>query len=293
MKFFILVLLTLLGCVTCRYHERFQSQSLRVIFFDVGQGDAALVRFPGGEVWLIDSGPGFRDWDVGKKELLLELARLGVRTIDRAILSHPDEDHAMGYRGLFEQMNVLEWNYHERLNSRAFSRPVMREISLIAHKRNISTRALSLEERGPGYRLIPLRSVPALTNDQGLVVHLTYGNCDVLFTGDIEAAGEAAPLPKVNRKIAFLKVAHHGSKTSSAERLLQRWQPRLAVISVGKQNIYGHPHVSVLERLKHWGSRVLRTDFHGFVSITIDPDGSFFCESFKGNCGTGRCLPAE
>lgn len=297
MRFFILVFFTLLLLVTCRYQERYQSDRLRITFLDVGQGDCALVQFPGGKVWLIDAGGGFRDWDLGRRELLLEMARLGILHVDTAILSHPDEDHAMGYRGLFEQLSVGEWRYHARLDLRTFSRPVMRELRWLANTHKIRVAPMALEERGlekgVNWRLLPLRAISNLTNDQALIVHLRYGGCDLLFTGDIESAGEAALAKDFTEPIEFLKVAHHGSKTSTPAYLLKSWQPWVSVISVGKENNYGHPHPSVIFRLNQVRSRMLRTDFHGYVRLAISPDGSFSCESFKGNCGKGRCEKAQ
>ena len=108
-------------------------------------------------------------------------------------------------------------------------------------------------------------------NNFSAVVKLTFGNCRVLFTGDIEAEAETALL-EANRDVAadLLKVGHHGSSTSTSEAFLQAVSPRFAVISCGRDNSYGHPNAQTLNRLKNAGAAVSRTDEEGTVRFTCN-----------------------
>jgi len=273
--------------------QRFDGDSLQVIFFDVGQGDAALVRFPGGKVWILDGGGGYLEWDLGKRELFLELARLGILEIDVAVLSHPDEDHAMGFRGLFEQVSIRQWWFHEAIFRKPFLKPVVRELALRARERSIATRAITEPVKGTegraSWRVIPIHSDSPSSNDQALVAEINFAHCDFIFTGDIEAHGESFLQQEIHGEKEFLKVAHHGSRTSSNPELLQKLKPRVALVSAGPGNPYGHPHPAIMERLIRVGARTLRTDFHGFVRIDVNQHGDFECRSYKGDCGRGRC----
>lgn len=128
-------------------------------------------------------------------------------------------------------------------------------------------------------------------NDHSLLVRLAYGPCSVLFTGDIGAQTERG-LTDWGRS-TVLKVSHHGSRFSSDSAFLKRVRPRLAVVSAGANNRYGHPHPDTLERLREVGTEILRTDFHGRVDISFDRAGRFACRSALGACGAGYCSEAK
>jgi competence protein ComEC len=109
-------------------------------------------------------------------------------------------------------------------------------------------------------------------NDDSVVVELVYGDAALLLTGDISADVERAILPQLSpATVRVLKVAHHGSRTSSSSLLLETWRPQLALISAGRGNTFGHPAPEVLRRLAAIGATVLRTDLHG--QITVETDG--------------------
>jgi competence protein ComEC len=109
-------------------------------------------------------------------------------------------------------------------------------------------------------------------NDDSVVVEIVYRDVAVLLTGDISAEVERAILPRVTRaETRILKIAHHGSRTSSSFEFLSEWRPQWALISAGRGNTFGHPAPEVLQRLEAIGARVLRTDLHG--EITIETDG--------------------
>lgn len=291
MKAGLFLAILLLG--TARLGERVLDHSLSVLFFDVGQGDSAMIRFPNGKVWLVDGGGGFGDKDRGQRDLFLELTRLAILRIDVALLSHPDEDHAMGFRGIFQNLPVEQWWFHHKLQSPPFLRPVFNELKLLSLQREIANHAVTSErighENGARWRVIPLNTSSNKTNDQALLLELSYGRCEVLFTGDIEAEGERAANKVFHGPIEFLKVPHHGSKTSSSLSWISRLRPRLAIASLGFRNSYGHPHRAIVERYQSIGSRLLRTDRNGFVRLTMQGNGEYACEDFHGDCGKGTC----
>jgi competence protein ComEC len=106
-----------------------------------------------------------------------------------------------------------------------------------------------------------------------VVLEILYGNVAVLLTGDISADVEREILPRLTRApTRVLKVAHHGSRTSSSHELLSEWRPQFALISAGRGNTFGHPAPEVLSRLEAIGASVLRTDLHG--QITVETDGA-------------------
>lgn len=273
--------------VALRIEKRYFASDLIVTFFDIGQGDSSLIQFPNGKTALIDAGGGWKEWNRGKADLLPELARLGILEVDAAIVSHPDLDHAYGFLGVLEHLRVGELLFNQsfakqnhpfllRLIEEARTRAV--KVSAISHTQSRSWNGVHVE-------FVPL-TAGMNPNDQPLMVLLRFAGCRVLFTGDLERPGEVLLTPP---KIDLLKVAHHGSKTSSTEAFLQRSQPRWAVISAGLGNNYGHPNPQVVERLRRHGTEVFRTDFHGFTRFRIQPDGTVWCENSQGSCGRSRC----
>jgi competence protein ComEC len=286
----IFFLVSLAFATLWRCYDRFFSGTLRIVFFDVGQGDAALIRFPEGTTWLVDAGGGWKKWDVGQRELFLELARMGILTLDLAVLSHPDADHGMGFRGLLQNTRIREWAWNA-----AFligEHPLMQELSLLAKSQSTSlrplSRALEFKKAGVKARLVPLRAGPS-KNENPLAVWLQFAGCRVLLAGDAETRAEKALLETDPFPVDILKVNHHGSATSSTEVFLSSIRPVWSVVSVGAKNPYGHPHQSAMQRLRATGSRVLRTDRLGFIEFTVRSTGKLFCRSAQGSCGESLC----
>lgn len=284
---------TLLGA-GLRSWGRFGDTSLRLTFFDVGQGDAALVEFPGGESWLVDGGGGEPGRDRGKRVLFPELTRLGVLRVREAVLSHPHQDHAQGFDGLFGEIAVDRFVFGSGfLGERGLMDRLRRKA------RNAGVEAVLVEnEKGvpiPGgsARFLAL-NVGRTVHDRSLLLELRFGGCVALFPGDAEAEGEKEWVRRnPGTRIDLLKVPHHGSLTSSTPEFLDSISPRWAVVSVGLGNGYGHPKARVLERYRERGISVLRTDFHGFVRFRISPDGRVGCETALGPCGEARCQPSS
>lgn len=245
-------------------------QELEVYFLDVGQGDAILIHAPSGNQVLIDAGPN--------KAVLGELAKVMPfydRTIDMVIESHPDSDHIGGLPEIlsrYEVGAVME----SGVNTDSV---IYTEIEKLIAEKNIKkvlarrgTRVV-LENSGYLDILFPDRDVAGMdTNDASIIAKLQYGGRSFLFTGDSPQKMEKylVSLDKENLDADVLKVGHHGSKTSSSQEFLGYVSPEYAVISVGKENKYGHPHQEVLDRLIQFGAKILRTDELDLIKIKTD-----------------------
>jgi competence protein ComEC len=244
---------------------------LHVTFLDVGQGDAIFVETPGGVQMLIDGGPeGSR--------LLAELGRqlpFWDRTLDLVVLTHPDADHLTGLISVLERYDVRAvvarsgpW---ESDLVAAWERALAAEGATLvrgeAGMRMTLSDGVALEILHPGAELVA--GTDADSNNNSLVLRLTYVEVAFLLPGDIEAEMERALARSgVYLRSTVLKVAHHGSKSSSIEAFVDAVDPQVALISVGEGNRSGHPAAEVLERLV--GRLVYRTDENGTVSISSD-----------------------
>lgn len=289
MRLILFFILCLGACFSYRVYQRYLRNDLVITVFDVGQGDSILVEFPQGKTLLIDAGGGNSKWNWGQKELFGELTRKGILHLDAALMTHPDADHSYGFRGLLSELPVTEfWLNSSFLES---PKPIVKDLVLSAELKGGKARPFGAVQEfvwnGVGLRLIPLQ-VDHTTNNRTLVLKLQFGKCDLLFVGDIEKEAERF-LAKSMGKIDILKVPHHGSHTSSSPLFLESIQPQLALISDGVANRYGHPHRDVLARYRRKGIDILRTDFHGFIELTLTRDGRVTCDSARGNCGGFVC----
>ena len=265
------------------------SATLRVTFLDVGQGDAAIIETPSNQVWLIDAG-GFPNREgIGKTAsgdaVVRALRARGLHRIDDAWLSHPHPDHYLGLLRVVAQLPVrrlwLPVGFDDEAGEfghvvdqlRAAGVQIRRPpLGLVAAEPGVTLRLLA-----PRYLRGDLGSVLAASdpvrtvNDNSAVLLLEYAQRRVLFLGDVEYEGEMnllAGLPPVD----VVKVAHHGSRTSSDLALVEALRPSVAVISCGFANPFGFPHAEVVERWQQVGSRVLRTDQDGAITVLITPD---------------------
>jgi len=245
------------------------NQLLKVTFFDVGQGDSAFIETPGGRQILIDGGP---DNTILRK--LGEELPFYDRDIDLVILTHPEADHLNGIIEVLKSYNVHlvadpgimkdTGAYQEYQDVLEESRVPYR--TLRAGDRIVIGENIVFDILNP--QIATYREI----NNNSIVARLTYKKHSFLFTADIEKpveyelAKENAPLIDSD----VLKVGHHGSKTSSTKLFLAAVSPDLAVISVGRNNSYGHPTQDVLENLKEYGIKVLRTDIDGDVKVLSD-----------------------
>lgn len=241
-----------------------------LIMVDVGQGDAVVLR-DGREALLIDGG-GWPSGDIASRVLLPALAASGVTRLSAVAVTHGDLDHCGGVLDLLNHLPVAEiW-------TSPFLEGVCREnlLSRDGARRHILKRG---DRRAVGRWQLDVLA-PELddvggSNDLSLVLRATFaGRRRVLLTGDAESAAERRMLKEgMDLEADVLKVAHHGSKTSTTEAWLRAVSPRMALISAGRANPYGHPARSVLERLQRHGVRVLRTDRAGRIVLRWTVDG--------------------
>jgi len=241
----------------------------RIEFLDVGQGDAILLRAEGFAV-LVDGGGRREDREFGRRILMPKLLDRGVRRLDAVLLTHPHPDHCEGLRTVLATMPVAElWMapHHLRepcaneLANAAFPRGI--PVRLIRHRDRITLGAFAFE-----FFVSRASFKRAALNNSSVVCKVRASGRTVLLTGDLEKEGEAE-LAGSFESVDALKVAHHGSRNSSTPAFLHRVSPRVAIISCGGRNPFGHPHPSVLAQFRAAGVRTWRTDRHGDIALMI------------------------
>lgn len=262
----------------------------RVTFLDVGQGDCTLIETEQGRTILIDGGgTPFTErerWKVrrdpfeaGKDVVVPFLKYRGIDQIDTLIITHGDADHIGGLKAVISRFPVknvirnplpphskLEKELMEQLNDQGtpiYTAPIGITLPI---EDGVWWQFLhpSVEER--------LKNGESTNNDSVVILFSFYGH-PLLMTGDIEKVAEDVLLKRWNLPpVEVLKVAHHGSKTSTQESWLQQINPKEAVISVGRKNRYGHPSQAVIQRIQKHQARIWRTDQHGAITIFFYPD---------------------
>jgi competence protein ComEC len=270
------------------YDEQTKNESnlLTVAFLDVGQGDAIFIEAPNGNQVLVDGGPNAK--------VLSELGQVMEwydKSIDMIVATHPDKDHIGGLVDVlkrFEVSRVLEPGAtSETLLSKTFSELIESERWGTGSKpaeRLLARRGTEfiLDEKA-GVVLTVLYPEGDVskenTNDASIVMRLTYGDTEVMLTGDASKeverqVVELASASGKNIQSDILKVGHHGSKTSTDESFVRVLNPTHAVISLGRENKYGHPNGEVLDTLGKFPLEVLRTDQDG--TIVMKSDGRKF-----------------
>lgn len=250
--------------------QRAPSNTMRVYFLDVGQGDAILIDSPTHERVLIDGGKN--------RKVVSELGKIlpfADKRIDVVIATHPDADHIGGLPevvkrfdvGVIIEPGVLSENeFDDELDKRANAK----NISQVLAKRG------QVINFGDGVRLtilFPDRDVSAWdTNDASIVARLDYGESSFLFTGDAGIRTENFLILESQKflDIDVLKAGHHGSRTSTSLTFAEITSPEFAVISAGKDNTYGHPHKEVLNILEKVGSEIKSTALSGTLKFETD-----------------------
>jgi competence protein ComEC len=239
---------------------------LTVTFFDVGQGDSALIQADGKSM-LIDAGP-----DECSDKLLSYLSDLGIKQIDILVGTHPHEDHIGGMDDVLAKYSVSDiWMPKAAAETQTFEDLLL----------TIQGKGLKIAAPAPGSVhalgnakvtvLTPISQAYDDLNNYSIVLRIDYGDKSFLFTGDSEALSEQELLNSGSDLDAdVLKVGHHGSNTATSQAFLDAVSPDWAVISCGKDNTYGHPHTETLTKLQAAGASILRTDLDGTITIISD-----------------------
>lgn len=267
----ILIFLAVSNIVVWLLISQHHSDSLKVSFLNVGQGDAIFFETPSGRQVLIDGGKN--------KKVVSELGRLmglGDRSLDVVIATHPDADHIGGLPEVFARYEVALFiepgvKSDNSLDDELYSRVATENSQTLLARRG------QVVDLGDGAKLVILfpNADPARweTNDASIVAKLVYGRVSFLFTGDAPIKTENILL-NLNKDILdtdVLKAGHHGSRTSTSLSFAQAVSPTFAVISAGRDNTYGHPHKEVLNVLERAGAQIKSTSESG--TITFETNG--------------------
>ena len=269
-------------CATHPLAPQLRAGALEVTVLDVGQGDSIFAAFPDGRTLLVDGGGTYGasriggarvGLDVGEQAVSNYLWQRGLRRIDAVALTHAHNDHLDGLKAVLENFAVSELWYGREVSSRAFQ-----ELRDLARARGAKLKQLHRGDHFEwggvtGMVLWPedVSATPVARNDDSLVLRLEHGTTTFLLTGDVEKPVEQELVTRGDPLRAdFLKVAHHGSRTSSTSSLLEAAAPQVAVASFGEDNPFGYPHREVVARLCAQRVRFLRTDRDGAVSAISD-----------------------
>jgi len=258
---------------------------LRVTYLDVGQGNSALIQFPGHERMLIDGGGFARGtFDVGRMVVAPFLFHSKILDVDYLVLTHPQVDHMNGLRFIASHFQPKEfWYSGYGAKSRSFT-----ELMEIVEAKKIKKRSPVDLRGGREISGVKIEIMHPLTgdnreelldtseglNDKSLVLKLSYGGESLLFPGDLERPGEEVVASKASAllKSDVLLVPHHGSKTSCSKTFIQKVNPRLCIISSGRGNYFGFPHPETLQRLEAMGCHIVRIDEVGAVQLSLGPN---------------------
>ena len=263
-KMYCLVLMLVILFKNISYFD----SNMRVLAFDVGQGDSILISYPNNRVNILIDTSGdtmnYESSDNVSKKIIPYLKTVGITKLDYLIVSHGDFDHmgeASSLVNNFKVDNVI-------FNCGGYNN-LENNLIKVLNKKNIKYYTCIKELKISKYKLHFLNTrVYDNENDNSSVIYISYDNYKFLFMGDAGADKESDILKKYNiGNIDILKVGHHGSKTSSSQEFIDKINPKYSIISVGKYNRYGHPNKEVLNNLDD--SKVYRTDQDGSVMFKI------------------------
>lgn len=261
-------------------------QGLQATVLDVGQGDCIYLS-EGSMHMLIDGGSSSKS-DVASYQIAPFLKHEGVSRLDAVVATHPDSDHISGIRAMLETAAEKEDIEIGALYlpdvGNAGRNESYRELENLASQAGVPVCYIGSGDRIQHGRVMLTCIHPEKgwntedANAYSTVLHLAYDGFTALFTGDLEGAGEQRVLQIVRqdgiqdldfRNTTLLKVAHHGSENSTSEAFLQELNPRIALISAGRDNRYGHPHKKLLERLGKQGCMIYSTRENGAVTVRV------------------------
>ncbi len=235
--------------------NKLDGSELRVIMFDVGQGDAALIQTPNRKNILVDAGVWSLGYDSGTSIILPHLKEAGIERLDAVVLSHPHADHIGGILSLIEEIEIdviynsgyeYESNLYQNYIELASSKEIRIESVKAGDHLSIDPALLMivLGPEGPRFNSDP--------NQHSVVLNMIYGESEFLFTGDAGEDQEERLLENYGDLLDtdFLKVGHHGSKTSSYSQFLEEVTPEISVISLAERNRFNHPHPEAIQRIQ-------------------------------------------
>jgi competence protein ComEC len=266
------------------FEHDYENGRLSVTFLDVGQGDAMLIAFPRGSLIMLDAGgrPAFnhrnRDGDddesfvedrigIAEAAVMPYLWRRGIKRLDWVIASHGDADHVEGFIDIARSFDI-----GVAMKGPTSSFPAVKlPLRIIKRGDAFDIDGARLQILAP---FVAADRSLSSDNDESVVLKITFGSRSFLLTGDIEKGAEASLVASgSDLRADVLKVSHHGSKTSSTREFLEKVKPRHAVISAADPSPFGHPHPSVVKRLREAGARIWSTGSCGAITISTDGRG--------------------
>lgn len=254
-----LFLVLILWLILWHFSPKWNALGL-VHFIDVGQGDCTLIISPyQKEIILIDTGIAS---EKNLENLLTLLRSFGISKIHTLMITHGDKDHIGNALALLEQIEINKIVLNQGANTETEQVIKKKYGSII--KTNFNSNVISFHTL-----TIPKKESE---NDNSIINHLCLYQTCFLFLGDINQEGEEEIMKKYRLKVDVLKVAHHGSKTSTSPKLLEEHTIKYAIISAGKNNIYHHPHQEVLNRLTNQKITILKTLEEGTITFKIKPN---------------------
>lgn len=277
--------------VSISFETTSEGKNLKIVFFDVTQGDSILISLPNGKNMLIDGGPGkgmvvqesepgvlVTEIDAGKEVIVPYLQEYNIN-INGIVVTHPHSDHFGGVISILNSGFIPEWFMDAKVET---SHPEYLKLLNLVYEKKINYKIalpqqkIMLDPEVDIEIFAPVQKYPSdlvdrAVNNLSIVIKLTYKNFSVLFTGDIETFAEMDLLEyKEKLKSTILKIPHHGSFTSTSEPFLDFVSPEVAVISCGRGNPFGHPHQVTLDKLTQRGIKIYRTDQNGNITVTSD-----------------------
>ncbi len=279
-KLVVIIMIVILIANSCIYVKN--HGKMIIYFIDVGQGDSTLIRTAQSKIILIDGGGSENSsFDVGEKTLLPYLLDRKITVLDYVVISHFDTDHCGGILYLMKHIKVkniiISKQGKESSNYNKFKNIVLdKGISVIFAKKGDK---IKIDNETYMDVLFPSNNLISdnILNNNSIVTKICYNNFSILFTGDVEEIAENEICRKYNTtnklKANILKVAHHGSKTSSTAEFIKMVKPQIALIGVGEKNKFGHPNDGVIQRLKNMNTKIYRTDQMGEIVIQINNMG--------------------
>ncbi len=272
--FFILQVTKYVDSKVTRVDQKSNSNSTKITFLDIGQGDATFIEFSNKQQILIDC---------AKDSRILEALGRAMpfydRNIDFLVITHPDLDHYGGCIDVLQrfQINTIVYTDASKDNQffDAFTQEIKNErqhgaIYTTIDKEQIwNIASTTIHFLFPN---APLETTKMEGNNTSIIIKLTQGDQDILLTGDAEKELESYLIKMYGTllDVEVLKVGHHGSDTSSIQPFLEATSPDFAIISAGSENKYGHPTPRVLKRLQNMGAQIWRTDTQGDIIATIN-----------------------
>ncbi|GHU62486.1 ComE operon protein 3 [Clostridia bacterium] len=255
--------------------SKLSSHTLSIYFLDVGQGDCSLIQTPTGKKYLIDLGSSNKK-SVGKFIFLPFLESKGIFRLDYVILTHPDSDHINGVKDLLDMPESRIEISHFILSKQFITDKEGEELVYWIKKRNIPIILMSqgdvLEDEEVKFSCLwpRIKEKSELSKDNNyfsLVFRVEYKKFSAIFTGDLEEEGEKELIQQGIFSCMLLKIGHHGSKSSTTQEWLETLQPKIAIISAGRNNPYGHPNPIILERLTQYPCIVKQTPVSGAIEL--------------------------